>query len=123
MSNTRRDRWRASAPTQARARYLRREMTPAEKILWRRLRARQLNGAHFRKQHAVGRFVLDFLCAKSKLVIEIDGDSHASQVEYDAARTRWLNEQKKFRVLRFTNDDVHHNLEGVLERVMEALKT
>ena len=120
MSN-RTPRWRASEKMQARARELRKDMTPAEKELWKNLRNRQLDGAQFRKQHAVGTYVLDFFCAKSKLVIEVDGDSHAEQVEYDAERTRWLNEEKHYRVIRFTNREVFRNIEGVLEVIRAAL--
>ena len=116
------NRWRASAEMQHRARELRRTMTPAERKLWERLRYGQIEGAHFRKQHAVGRFILDFFCAKAKLVIEIDGDTHITQMEYDEQRTQWLNEQKHYRVIRFTNDEVHHHIEAVLERIREALK-
>jgi very-short-patch-repair endonuclease len=76
---------------------------------------------HFRKQHAVGAHILDSLCAKSKLVVEVDGDSHAKQVEYDAERTRWLNEAKHYRVVRFTNRQVLRNIEGVLEVIRTAL--
>jgi very-short-patch-repair endonuclease len=113
-------RWRASSSVQTRARELRQSMTPAERKLWLRLRSAQL-GAHFRKQHAVGRFIVDFYCASAKLVIEIDGDSHAAQVEYDAERTRWLQEHKGYRVLRFTNQEVVHNLEEVLGKIKAAL--
>src|SRR3972149_2245970 len=117
--------WRASKEMQQRARELRRELTPAEKKLWARVRAGQLNGAHIRKQHAVGTYIVDFFCAKSKLVIEIDGDTHFDpvQAKYDLERTEWLNEQKDYRVIRFTNDEVHHNLEAVLEKILEALQT
>ena len=120
--NTPRKRWRASAAVQVRARQLRREMTPAEVKLWRRLQNRQLKGAHFRKQHAVGRFIVDFFCAVSKLVVEVDGDSHSAQADYDEARSQWLREQRKYRIIRVTNDDVHHNIEGVLEIISKALK-
>ena len=120
--DTPRKRWRASAAVQIRARQLRREMTPAEVKLWRRLQNRQLNGAHFRKQHAVGRFIVDFLCAMSKLVVEVDGDSHAVQADYDEARAQWFIQQKKYRVIRVTNDDVHHNIEGVLDTIAKALR-
>jgi very-short-patch-repair endonuclease len=106
---------------QARARELRKGMTPAEKKLWQYLRNQQLDGAHFRKQHAVGAYIVDFYCAKSKLVIEVDGDSHAEQVEYDAERTRWLNEDRRYRVIRFTNREVMHNIEGVLEVIRTSL--
>jgi adenine-specific DNA-methyltransferase len=111
-------------------------MTPAERKLWQRIRRGQLDGAHFHRQHAVGRFIVDFLCARARLVVEVDGDTHAEQTEYDAERTKWLNEQpvlpvlavrpgwpgtgKRYRVIRFTNDEVHHNLDGVVERVREA---
>jgi very-short-patch-repair endonuclease len=89
---TKYNRWRAQPEIQARARQLRRELTPAERKLWARLRYRQLEGLHFRKQHPVGRFIVDFFCAKAKLIIEIDGDTHAEpdQAEYDQARTIWL---------------------------------
>ncbi len=107
---------------QARARELRREMTPAEKKLWRHIRNGQLNGAHVRRQYAVGPFIVDFFCAKSRLVIEVDGDTHAEQVEYDAERTRWLNEQKYYRVIRFTNDDVLRNIDAVVQRIEEELE-
>ena len=120
-SNAPRQRWRASVEMQTRARELRREMTPAERKLWARIRDGQLDGAHFRKQHAVGNFIVDFFCAKAKLVIEVDGDTHADQVEYDEERTRWLNEQKHYRVIRFTNDDVHRNIDAVLEQIVKAL--
>jgi very-short-patch-repair endonuclease len=106
---------------QSRARQLRRQMTPAEIKLWQRLRGHQLRGAHFRKQHAVGKFIVDFFCATAKLVIEIDGDTHALQEEYDAERTRWLNAQHRYRVMRFANDDVLHNIESVLEAIAAAL--
>jgi very-short-patch-repair endonuclease len=106
---------------QARARELRKELTPAEKKLWQYLRTDQLEGAHFRKQHAVDTYIVDFFCAKSKLVIEIDGDSHAEQREYDAARTQWLTEQHNYRVLRFTNREVLTNIEAVVEAIRAAL--
>ncbi len=121
MPNPTHPHWRASTQMQARARELRRELTPAEKKLWQRLRNGQLNGAHFRRQHAIGTYIVDFFCARSKLVIEVDGDSHTDQIAYDAERTQWLNEQKHYRVIRFTNDEVHHHLEAVLQAIAEAL--
>jgi len=107
---------------QTRARQLRREMTPAERKLWQRIRDGQLDGAHIRRQHAVGPFIVDFYCAKAKLVIEIDGDTHAERVEYDQERTQWLSEQKHYRVVRFTNDEVMHHLDAVVEAIREALR-
>ncbi|HEY9867286.1 MAG TPA: DUF559 domain-containing protein, partial [Candidatus Obscuribacterales bacterium] len=83
------------------ARRLRRELTPAESILWEALRGRQLDGLKFRCQHPVGKFILDFYCPSVKLVIEVDGGIHDQQQEYDQARTEKL-EAFGYRVLRFT---------------------
>jgi very-short-patch-repair endonuclease len=96
-------------------------MPPAEQRLWERIRDRQLAGAHFRRQHAVGTYIVDFFCAKSKLVIEVDGDTHADQVTYDAERTKWLNEQRQYRVVRFTNRDIYGGLDDVLVTISEML--
>jgi very-short-patch-repair endonuclease len=123
MPTTPRPRWRASSEIQARARELRRAMTPAEQALWTRIRDGQLDGAHFRKQHAVGNFIVDFFCAKAKLVVEVDGDVHATQADYDAARTRWLEDQRQYQVIRFTNEDVFRRMDAVLEEIWEALKS
>ena len=100
-----------------RARRLRREATPAEKKLWSVLRGGAIGGFKFRRQQRLGPFVADFACQSARLVIEIDGDSHAHQIEYDARRTEFLM-REGYRVLRFTNLDVMDNLEGV-SRVIE----
>ena len=106
----------------ARARELRQEMTYQERKLWARLRGRQLHGRKFRRQHPIHRFVLDFYCHGHKLVIEIDGPSHAEpeQQIYDRARTEWL-EGQGLRVIRFSNREVDGNIEGVLEAIAQAL--
>jgi very-short-patch-repair endonuclease len=117
-----RTRWRAPAAIQRRARELRRELTPAEGLLWRRLRGKQFGPYHFRKQHPVGRFIVDFFCARAKLVIEVDGDTHALQSRYDAERTAWLETQRDYRVLRFANTDVHTNIDAVCEPIAELLR-
>ena len=98
-------------------------MTPAEAKLWQRLRNGQLNATWFRRQHAVGPYIVDFFCAKAKLVIEVDGDVHADpgQEKYDTERTQWLNEQKDYRVMRFWNADVLKNIENVLQQISTAL--
>ena len=98
----------------ARARELRRQMTPAEQKLWQQLRGKQFYQLKFRRQHPLDRFILDFYCHQYQLVIEVDGESHAdpAQKAYDAARTEWL-EQRGLRVIRFSNRDVQTNLEGV----------
>jgi len=101
------------------ARKLRRDMTDAERRLWSRLRDHQA-GAHFRRQAPLERYVLDFVCFQARLVIELDGGQHAES-EADKLRDAWLKE-KGFRVLRFWNNEVMGNIEGVLETIMDALK-
>jgi len=101
----------------ARARELRQPQTPLEGKLWACLRDRQLGGFKFRRQHPIDRFIVDFCCPARRLVIEVDGDSHADQVDHDQARTDRLKEEG-YRVLRFTNGDVCHRLEGVLETIL-----
>ncbi len=100
------------------ARELRHPQTPAEQKLWSRLRNRQLNGFKFRRQHPIELFIIDFYCDEAKLCIEIDGDSHASQIEYDQARTASLNELG-YTVIRFTNREVFHQFEAVLQHIAD----
>ncbi len=109
-------RWRASEAVQQRARELRRAQTPAEEKLWACLRRKQLYDLKFRRQHPVGPFILDFYCAAHKLAVEIDGPSHGSQMVYDQARTAWL-EERGYRVIRFTNDQVQRRLDDVLAEI------
>jgi len=106
----------------ARARKLRREATDAEKLLWRKLRARQVCGAKFRRQVPIGPYIVDFVCFEHRLIVEIDGGQHNEPRgrAYDIQRTRWL-ESQGFRVLRFWNNEVLGNLEGVLTRIVQAL--
>lgn len=115
----RKRRWRTSAAIQQRARELRKNMTPAERLLWRHLRRKQLGGLRFRRQHPIDRVITDFYCAEHRLVVEIDGDVHAAQTEYDEARTEWL-EERGYRVLRFTNREVQRQLANVLEAIYKA---
>ena len=105
-----------------RAKRMRRDPTPFERKLWLALRAKRFDGAKFRQQNVIGRYIVDFACRiPCMLVIEIDGDSHASQERYDTDRTRYL-ERLGYRVLRFTNADVGGNFEGVLMTIQEALR-
>jgi very-short-patch-repair endonuclease len=115
-------RWRTSRELQLRARELREEMPPAEVHLWQVIRHGQIDGAHFRRQHAIGTYILDFYCAKAKFAIELDGSQHIDREEYDAERTRWLEEHKGIRVIRFANYDVLWILNDVLEKIGVALK-
>jgi len=101
------------------AKQLRRDSTDVEKILWQRLRNAQM-GAKFRRQEPILGFTVDFVSHDHRLVIELDGGQHAERVEYDQRRTRML-EQAGFRVLRFWNNEVNDNLDGVLETIRARL--
>ena len=101
------------------ARGLRRRSTDAERLLWRRLRAKQLGGLKFRRQEPIGGYIVDFVCLEKRVVIELDGSQHSMQRQEDQARDEWFNEQG-FRVLRFLDNEVLTNIEGVLEVVSKA---
>jgi len=103
----------------ARARRLRRDETDAERRLWYRLRARQIGGAKFVRQDPIGLYVVDFVCREQRLVVEVDGGQHATDLR-DAVRDQWLKD-RGYRVLRFWNNDVLANTEGVLEAIAAAL--
>ncbi len=103
------------------ARELRREQTEAERLLWQRLRGRQL-GVKFRRQHAIGEFLVDFVCIEKTLVVELDGEPHKKQQWYDGERTALLRD-RGFRVLRFWNSEVIGNIERVLSTIQSALNT
>jgi very-short-patch-repair endonuclease len=102
----------------SRARRLRTNQTDAERILWLRLRDRRLNGLKFRRQVPIDRYVVDFFCADAHLVIELDGGQHATADETN--RTKIL-EAMGYLLLRFWNNDVLENIEGVLEEILNAL--
>jgi len=82
---------------------------------------RQVDGLRFRRQAPIGRYIVDFVCFEQRLIIEIDGGQHADRTGQDAARTRWL-EGEGFRVIRFWNNDVLDNTEGVVESIRLALR-
>ncbi len=103
-----------------RAKAMRKGMSEPETRMWLALRAERFESTKFRRQKVIGDFIADFAANDPQLVIEIDGDSHAGQEADDAARTRFL-EAKGYRVIRFTNDDVITNLEGVLVRLGEVI--
>jgi very-short-patch-repair endonuclease len=102
------------------ARRLRRDATDAERRLWSALRDRRLSGYRFRRQFPIGRFIVDFACTKHRLIVEADGSQHADS-ESDRERTAWLEEQG-WRVLRFWNNDILTNTEGVVETVLKELQ-
>ena len=112
---------RSNPKTMHRAGELRREPTPAEQKLWAYLRGNELNGLKFRRQHAIGNFIVDFVSIKQKLVIELDGIQHFEQDEYDVERTRYLNTQG-YKVIRFLNNDVMNDINSVIRVIDVALR-
>ncbi len=102
------------------ARKARQEMGEAEQRLWSRLRAGRLLGWKFRRQMPFARFRPDFVCARAKLIVEVDGSQHAEDVARDALRTRYF-EAEGYRVVRFWNDDVLRDTDKVLEAILAAL--
>ncbi|MGF7168461.1 very-short-patch-repair endonuclease [Sphingobium xanthum] len=103
----------------ARAARMRREPTEAERLLWRQLRASQLNGYKFRRQATTGGRIVDFFCPAKGLAIEVDGDTHEAQS--DAGRDKALRADRGFGSLRFGNREVIENLDGVLEAIVLTL--
>jgi very-short-patch-repair endonuclease len=127
MGNEDKPRQFTSSPTQwrklkQRTRDLRQNPTPAEDALWQRLRKRSL-GVQFRRQHTIEGFIVDFVCIRHDLVIEVDGPVHddVDQQAYDKSRQA-LIESKGFRVLRFSNADVMGNIEKVLDKIQVVLE-
>jgi len=104
----------------SRARALRSQMTDAEQKLWRALRDRRLRGIKIRRQVPIGPYIADFICYEKRLVIEVDGGQHADSPR-DLRRDQWLA-TNGFRILRFWNNEVLSNLDGVLTVVVEALR-
>ncbi|MEQ9519166.1 MAG: endonuclease domain-containing protein [Parvibaculum sp.] len=100
------------------ARWLRNNQTEMEKILWRELRGLRSSGFHFRRQAPLGRYVVDFVCHGSKLIIEVDGEQHGETdaMRRDEQRSAWL-EGEGFKVIRFWNNDVNENLQGVMQSI------
>ena len=107
--------------TVKRAKELRRNMTEAEKLLWSRIRRDQIDGLPFRKQVPIRPYIADFACLPIKLVIEVDGGQHDARKAQDDARTAWL-ESQDHRVLRFWNNDVLGNIDGVLQVIVGVVR-
>ena len=95
---------------------LRKELTPAERKLWAYLRGNKLNGVNFRRQHAIGNFIPDFVSIKRRLIIELDGSQHLEQPEYDAERSKYF-ESLGYKVIRFWNNQVEKDLNGVIRAI------
>ena len=110
----------AKLKTIIKARYLRKEETKAEKMLWEKLRNNSL-GIKFRRQHPVDGFIIDFYSPSLGIAIELDGSLHKDNKEYDQMRTDYFN-SKNIKVLRFWNSEVERNLEGLLNKIKKEIK-
>ena len=106
-----------------RARTLRKTLSDAERKLWRALRAKQLDGARFRRQHPIGRYIADFICLERRLIVEADGGQHTEddRMARDARRDRWL-EGEGYRVLRVPTAEIYGNIAGVLDTIWGTLQ-
>ncbi len=104
------------------ARELRQNQTDAEKALWAKLRTKQISGVKFRRQQPIGPYIADFVSFEKKLIIEVDGGQHNENEnhESDETRSKWLKSQG-FQIIRFWNNDVLKNMEGVLESINEVV--
>ena len=100
------------------ARNLRREQTPQEKIIWSIIRNRQFYGLKFKRQVPIGKYIADFCCNEKKIIIEIDGGQHnePQNIEYDNKRTEFM-ESEGYKVIRLWNNDINNNLEGVYKKI------
>jgi very-short-patch-repair endonuclease len=105
----------------ARAKRLRGAMTRAETLLWRHLKAHRLSALGFRRQSPIGAYIVDFVAHSRKLIVEVDGESHdfEERIRHDDRRDQWFA-SRGYRVLRFSNDDVMKNLEGVVLAIDQA---
>lgn len=104
-----------------RAVQLRQNQTEAEARLWSHLRSHRMANVHFRRQHNIGNYIVDFCAPRKKIIVEVDGGQHLEQQEYDAQRTLFL-EECGYRVLRFWNSDVMKNIDSVLDEIYRVLK-
>ena len=112
---------RSNPKTRTRAIELRKELTPAERKLWAYIRNDQL-GVNFRRQHAIGNFIPDFVCIEKNLILELDGSQHLEQVEYDTERTKYF-ETLGYKVIRFWNNQIMNDINGVIRAIQFALES
>jgi very-short-patch-repair endonuclease len=113
--------FKASPRTLETARLLRNHMNYYEKLLWERLKGKQLNGIRFRPQHPIDIFIADFYCHKARLVIELDGEIHKKQKDYDIGRSAEL-ERYGIEVIRFLNNEVEKDMENVLTKIKMTIE-
>lgn len=104
------------------ARSLRKNMTEQERKLWQYLRKRSINDFKFRRQYPIGNYIVDFACLEKNLVIEIDGGQHnqSDNILYDQSRTKYI-EKCGYKVIRFWNNEIENNIEGVYEEILKYL--
>jgi very-short-patch-repair endonuclease len=102
------------------AKALRKDFTDTERLLWKYLRAKQMEGYKFRRQEPIGSYIVDFVCQEKRIIIELDGGQHSVERERDNKRDNWLEEQG-YKVLRFWNNEVLTNTEGILEVIKDCL--
>ena len=112
---------RSNPKTMHHAGELRHELTLAEQKLWAYLRLMREDGVRFRRQHAIGTYITDFCEPHKKLIVELDGSQHLEQEDYDSERTKYL-ELQGYKVIRFWNNDVMNNIEGVILAITYALE-
>jgi very-short-patch-repair endonuclease len=98
------------------SRNLRKRQTDVENLIWRHLRRKQLEGLKFRRQHPIGKYIVDFVCLERQLILEVDGGQHAIEQEKDNKRDDWLRAEG-YQILRFWNNEVLENLPSVLETI------
>lgn len=101
---------------------LRKNITPQELTLWYKLRNNRFYGYNFKRQHSAGNYIVDFYCPLKKLAIEIDGSQHLDNKEHDKERTEYL-ESLGIKVIRFWNDEINTNINGVLLKIKEELES
>jgi len=106
----------ATSQTLKKAKLLRSKMTEAETILWEKLKGKQVLGLRFRRQHPINIYIVDFYCYSQKLVIELDGGIHKTQIEYDNQRTKDLK-MYGLKVIRFYNSEVENDIEKVISKI------
>lgn len=104
-----------------RRRELRKNQTEAEKILWQKIRGRQINNLKFHRQYSAGPYILDFFCPKIRLNIELDGEQHKDSIDYDEERKLFLKD-KDIHMIRFWNDEVLNDIKNVLEKICDKIK-
>lgn len=129
LNSAEKQKWETASPAlydilKAKAKEMRNQPTEAEKMLWNVLRDKGIENYKFRRQHIIGEYIVDFVCLEKRLIVEVDGAIHLlpEQIEHDKKRTEWL-ESKGFKVIRFTNKQIHTDLFNTIENIRKELNT